>query len=59
MRYNYIKDMIQKGVVRLQYIPKDEQIADVLTKPLSGTKFIYFRDKLGMTENASLTKRDC
>jgi len=33
------------------------KIADVLTKPLSTSKFIYFRDKLGMSENASLTER--
>ena len=56
MRYHYIKDMVYKGVVRLQYIPTNEQIADVLAKPLAGTKFIYFRDKLSMTD---LAKREC
>lgn len=28
----------------------------MLTKPLSVTKFVYFRDKLGMVENASLLR---
>jgi hypothetical protein len=34
--------------VKLQYVPTDEQVEDVLTKPLSRVKFEYFRDKLGV-----------
>jgi hypothetical protein len=34
--------------VKLQYVGTDEQVADVLTKPLSRVKFEYFRDKLGV-----------
>jgi hypothetical protein len=29
-------------------VATDEQVADVLTKPLSRTKFEYFREKLGV-----------
>jgi hypothetical protein len=46
IRYHYIRDMVQKGAMRLQYVAIDEQVADVLTKPLSRMKFEYFRDKL-------------
>ena len=53
IRYHYIRDMVQKGAVKLQYISTDEQIADILTKPLSKVKFEYFRDKLGVIENVS------
>ena len=35
------------GAINLQYVITDEQVADVLTKPLSRVKFEYFRDKLG------------
>jgi hypothetical protein len=48
IRYNYIRDMVQKGAVRLQYVATNEQVADVLTKSLSRTKFEYFGDKLGI-----------
>ena len=34
--------MVQKGVVKLKYVPTKEQLADVLTKPLSRVKFEYF-----------------
>ena len=49
--------MVQKGIVKLQYIATDEKIEDVLTKPLSVTKFRRFRDKLGVEENVSLIER--
>ena len=45
--------MVQKGVVKLQYLSTDEQTTDILTKPLSWMKFEYFRDKLGVVENAT------
>ena len=53
IKYNYIRDMVQKGTVKLQYLSTDEQIADILTKPLTWVKFEYFRAKLGVVENAS------
>lgn len=59
IRYYFIQDMVQKGVVKLQYISKDENIVDILIKPLSTEKFVYFRDKLGVVENVFLTERKC
>jgi hypothetical protein len=46
--YHYICDMVQRGALKLQYISTDEQVADVLTKPISRVKFEHFRDKLGI-----------
>jgi hypothetical protein len=45
---HYIQDMVQRKVVLVEYLPTDEQIADVLTEPLAKSKFEYFRDKLGV-----------
>jgi hypothetical protein len=39
IQYRYIHNMVQKGVVKLQYVGTYEQVADVLTKPLSHVKF--------------------
>jgi hypothetical protein len=58
MKYPFIRDMVQRRTIKLQYIRTDEQIADILNKSLSLGKFVYFRDKLGMAENASLTERE-
>jgi hypothetical protein len=48
IRYHFICDMVQRGALKLQYISTDEQVADVMTKPLSRVKFEHFRDKLGI-----------
>ena len=50
IKYHYIRDMVQRGAVKLQYVATEEQIADVLTKPLSRLKFEYFREKLGVLQ---------
>ena len=42
--------MVQKGSIKLQYVSIDEQVVDVLTKPLSRVKFEYFHDKLGVVQ---------
>ena len=42
IQYFYIQDMIQKGSIKLQYVSIDEQVFDVLTKPLSWIKFEHF-----------------
>jgi hypothetical protein len=46
--YHFIHDMLQRGAIKLQYVSTDEQVADVLTKPLSRVKFEHFRDNLGV-----------
>ena len=48
IKYHYIRDMVQRGAVKLQYVAMDEQIYDVLMKPLARVKFDYFREKLGV-----------
>ena len=42
IKYHYIRDMVQKGAVKLNYVVMKEQIADVLTNPLARVKFKYF-----------------
>ena len=59
MKFHFIRDLVQRGTLKLQCIHIDEQIADILTKPLTTTNFLYFRDKMGMEENTSLAKREC
>jgi hypothetical protein len=51
IKYHYIWDMLQRGDVELQYISTDEQIAYILTNPLSRVKYEYFMDKLEVFRN--------
>ena len=50
IKYHYIRDMVQRGVVKLQYVTTDEHIADLLTKPFDRVKFEYFKEKLGVLQ---------
>ena len=36
--------------MKLQYVVKKKQIADVLTEPLARVNFEYFREKLGVIQ---------
>jgi hypothetical protein len=59
INYHYIRDMMQRKALHVQYLPTHENIADIFTKPLAKTKFEYFRERLGLVENASLAEREC
>ena len=59
IRYHFIRDYVQRGVVELQYISTDKQVADILTKSLGRGKFINFIDELGVVQNTFLGKREC
>ena len=34
-KYHYIRDLVQRKTVKLQYIATSEQVVDILTKPLT------------------------
>jgi hypothetical protein len=59
MRYHYIRDLVQRKTVKLQYIATSEKVADILTKPLTSRQFVQLRGKLGVTENDFLAEREC
>ena len=48
--------MVQKGVIKLQYVAIDKQVADILTKPLPLKSFARFKGMLGVAENTSRWK---
>jgi hypothetical protein len=59
IKYHYIRDMVQINIVHVQYLSTHEQIADIFTKPLAKKIFEYFRERLGLMENASQAEREC
>ena len=58
VRYHFIWDMVQKGFVNLKYVPIEEQVENVLTKPLPHVKFEYFQDKVGVVQKDLSWKRE-
>jgi hypothetical protein len=59
IKYHYIRDMVQRKAIHVQYLPTHEQIADIFTKPLAKMKFEYFRERLAPVMIVSLAEREC
>lgn len=50
VRYHFLRDLSKDGVVELKYCSSQEQIADVMTKPLKLDVFVKLREQLGVCE---------
>jgi hypothetical protein len=48
--YHHLKDCVQRAIMLLQYIPTEDQDAEILTKALTRSKFEYHRDMIGVRE---------
>jgi hypothetical protein len=48
VKYHFIRDLVENGVVKLEYCNTVNQIADVLTKPLTFVDFDRHRKALGL-----------
>jgi hypothetical protein len=46
VRYFWLKDLIDEGIIKLEYQSTNELVADILTKPLTGVQFQYLLYKL-------------
>ena len=38
-RYHYIRQCIEEGSIKIEYLPTAEMVADFFTKPLAGARF--------------------
>ena len=45
---HFIRNKVVGGELSIQYVPSEEQVADIMTKPLSYVKFNYLRSKLNV-----------
>ena len=59
IRYHFLRDCVQRGTIRLEYIQTDELVVDIFTKALCRQSFVKFRDKLGLLPNPFLVEREC
>ena len=50
VRYHFIWECIGDGKMDIEHVRTEEQIADILTKPLSRDRFCELRVKLGVVK---------
>lgn len=48
IRFHFVRDKIRQNIVHIEYIPSNEQLADIFTKPLSSIVFEKHRKNLGL-----------
>lgn len=49
VRYFFVKDYIDRGLVNCSYCPTENMLADLLTKPLSANRISIFRNQCGIS----------
>ena len=48
VHYHFVRERVLSGEVQLQYVPTDQQAADIFTKPLGLDKLQQFSGALGL-----------
>jgi hypothetical protein len=46
VKYHFVTETVDRGTVRLQWVPTTKQEADILTKPLAAPVFELLRSQL-------------
>lgn len=49
VRYHFLRDLTKEGVVKLVFCNTEEQLADIMTKPLKLISFQKIRGAFGMS----------
>lgn len=46
VKFNFIREKVELGIIKLNYIPSNSQLADMLTKALPTQAFMYLRNQI-------------
>ncbi|GJY38856.1 retrovirus-related pol polyprotein from transposon TNT 1-94 [Tanacetum coccineum] len=55
VRYHFIEEQVENGIVELYFVRTEHQLADIFTKPLPRDRFNFLIEKLGMRSMSSKT----
>ena len=59
-KFHYIRELVNNAEIVLQHCRTQEQVLDILTKPLDQKSFEFLRKLLGMTDNSAVEiKGEC
>ncbi|MGI4673442.1 Ty1/Copia family ribonuclease HI, partial [Klebsiella pneumoniae] len=50
IRYHFIREHVEEGDIELHFVPTEQQLADIFTKPLSEATFTRLVNELGMID---------
>lgn len=52
-KYHFVKDLVERKIINLEYHPTETNIADMLTKPLGGNKIQQLRTLAKLTDDVN------
>ena len=50
IRHHFIRDHVENEDIILEYVPTENQLADIFTKPLNSERFEFIRGELGLCD---------
>lgn len=60
---HFVRDLVQRGTLQVRHVHTQDQLADLLTKPLSRQRTEILRNKIGLADGSSILrgriKADC
>ena len=54
-RHHFIRDCIEEGLIKLEYVRAEDQLAELFIKSLERVKFYEFRAKISITIVGNVT----
>ena len=54
IKFHYVREALEDGIIDLTYCPTEQMTADMLTKPLARQQFETFRLKMGLKNMSSI-----
>jgi hypothetical protein len=49
---HFVRDLVAKNILNVQHVHTTDQLADLLTKPLSRQRTDFLRDKIGLFDGS-------
>nr|GFA12281.1 retrotransposon protein, putative, unclassified [Tanacetum cinerariifolium] len=59
VRYHFIKEQVENGILELYFIQSKYQLVDIFTKPLPRERFNFLIEKLGIKSMSLDTLKVC
>jgi hypothetical protein len=53
---HFVRDLVQKGSLHVKHVHTQDQLADLLTKPLSRQRTVFLRSKIGLTDGSPILR---
>ena len=53
---HFVRNFVHRGQLRVAHVHTDDQLADLLTKPLATSRFTLLRDKIHVADGTSILR---